>query len=294
MTVSSYDQLRLLRASHPGAVTEAAKARQRGTMPDDGRVMIIAADHPARGAIKVGANPVAMADRRDLIERLCVALATPGCDGVLGTPDILEDLLLLGALEGKMVFGSMNRGGLLGASFEMDDRFTAYDAVTLADMGFDGGKMLTRINMADAGSVATLESSAQAVTALARQGLIAMVEPFMSAWVDGKIKNDLSTNAVILSAAIASGLGATSAYTWLKLPVVENMEMVMASTSLPVLLLGGDPQTSPEETFATWSAAVSLPGCRGLMVGRTLLYPPDEDVAAAVGIATNMVHGGLQ
>ena len=49
-------------------------------------------------------------------------------NGVLGTPDVLEDLLLLGALDDKVVIGSMNRGGLAGTAFEIDDRFTAYDA----------------------------------------------------------------------------------------------------------------------------------------------------------------------
>ena len=68
-----------------------------------------------------------MADRADLLMRLCVALARPGVTGVLGTADILEDLLLLGALHDRSVFGSMNRGGLAGAAFELDDRFTGYD-----------------------------------------------------------------------------------------------------------------------------------------------------------------------
>jgi hypothetical protein len=43
-----------------------------------------------------------MASRTELLERLCTALDRPGVDGVLGTPDILEDLLLLGRLEGKV------------------------------------------------------------------------------------------------------------------------------------------------------------------------------------------------
>jgi hypothetical protein len=29
---------------------------------------------------------------------------------------------------------------------------------------------------------------------------------------------------------------------------------------------------------------------RGLVVGRTLLYPPDDDVAAAVDTAVSLVH----
>ena len=40
--------------------------------------------------------------------------------------------------------------------------------------------MLTRIDLDDPGTVATLEQCARAVTELNRAGLIAMVEPFMS------------------------------------------------------------------------------------------------------------------
>ena len=115
----------------------------------------------------------------------------------------------------------------------------------------------------------------------------------MSRWVDGRIVNDLSTDAVILSVAIASGLGTSSAYTWMKLPVVEDMERVMAATTMPTLLLGGDSGVAPDETFAAWENALSLPGVRGLTVGRTLLYPPDGNVAAAVDIAAGLVHTAL-
>jgi hypothetical protein len=37
---------------------------------------------------------------------------------------VLEDLLLLRRLDGKVAIGSMNRGGLAGTVFEIDDRFT--------------------------------------------------------------------------------------------------------------------------------------------------------------------------
>ena len=146
---------------------------------------MIAADHPARGALRAGERPLAMADRADLLDRLVLALSRPGVNGVLGTPDVLEDLLLLGALDGKVVVGSMNRGGLAGTVFEMDDRFTGYDAAAIAAAGFEGGKMLTRIDPDDPTTVATLESCGHAVSDLAAHGLMAMVEPFISHRVDG-------------------------------------------------------------------------------------------------------------
>lgn len=287
------DLLRDVRARRPDAIADAAaRRRRRSVLRDDGRLMLVAADHPARGALGVQDRAMAMADRGELLRRLVVALQRPGVDGVLGTADILDDLLLLGALENKVVIGSMNRGGLQGASFELDDRFTAYDAATIAAMGYDGGKMLCRIDLGDHGTVATLEACGRAVTELASHRLIAMIEPFMSQRSNGGVRNDLSPDAVVRSVAVASGLGVTSSYSWMKLPVVADMERVMAATTLPALLLGGDPSDAPDETFASWEKALRLPGVRGLVVGRTLLYPPDDDVAAAVDVAASLVRGG--
>jgi hypothetical protein len=251
--------------------------------------MIVAADHPARGALAVGNRPTAMNSRTDLLDRLRAALADPGVDGVLATSDILDDLLLLGALDDKVVFSSFNRGGLAGASFEFDDQMTAATPESTAAAKMNGGKMLCRIALDDPGTVATMAACARAVDGLAARGLIAMVEPFMSSRVNGKVRNDLSPDAVIKSVHIGQGLGATSAYTWMKLPVVDEMDRVMEATTLPTLLLGGDP-TDPDEAFASWEKALGLPSVRGLIVGRTLLYPSDDDVSAAVSTAVSMVR----
>ncbi|MFI6521512.1 aldolase [Spirillospora sp. NPDC050679] len=278
------------RAVDPGAIAAAAARRSRAVsaLGDHGRAMIIAADHPARGALAAGGDPLAMADRGELLHRVCTALERPGVTGVLGTADVLEDLLLLGALEGRAVFGSMNRGGLAGAAFEADDRFTGYDAQAVAGMRFDGGKMLLRIAPEDADTAFTLAGAAQAVNELADRGLIALIEPFWAAWADGRLRNDLSAEAVVRSVAVASGLGRTSAYTWLKLPVVAGMERVLAATTLPVLLLGGEVGDAGA-AFASWAEALAFPQVRGLVVGRSLLYPPDGDVAGAVDRAVALL-----
>jgi DhnA family fructose-bisphosphate aldolase class Ia len=280
------------RVSAPTTIAERWQARKRRPLVGrDGRLLIVAADHPARGALGVRSDKQAMSSRSELVGRLVEALSRPGVDGVLGTPDILEDLLLLGALEDKVVIGSMNRGGLQGATFELDDRFTAFRAQNIAANGLEGGKMLTRIALGDPGTAPTLEASAQAVTELAERGLMAMVEPFISVREAGRVVNQLDPDSTILSMHIAAGLGATSAHTWLKLPVVDELERVMDATTLPTLLLGGDPQTDPDDTYTSWGKALELPSVRGLVVGRALLYPPDGDVAGAVDIAARLVHG---
>lgn len=289
-----FDALRQIRAAQPELVAQRFKQRRkRELLGDDGKLFIVAADHPARGALAVGDRETAMANRYELLERMAIALAHPGVDGVLGTPDILDDLAALGLLDDKIVVGSMNRGGLRGASFEMDDRYTSYDVNSMVERGLDFAKTLIRINLSDAGTAPTLEATAQAVNQAAAAHLPIMLEPFMSNWVNGKVVNDLSTDAVIQSVAIAAGLGNDSSYTWMKLPVVEEMERVMESTTMPTLLLGGDEGKDPDATFASWEHALSLPGVRGLTVGRTLLYPQDGDVAAAVDTAARLVHTNI-
>ncbi len=286
-------QITDLRVTDPGLVARMwAGRRRRPLVGQDGRMLVVAADHPARGALGVRGDAMAMGSRSDLLERLATALSRPGVDGVLGTPDVLDDLLLMGALDDKVVIGSMNRGGLQGSVFELDDRFTGYTADEIAARGLDGGKMLTRIALDDPGTVATLEASAQAVTELARHEVMAMVEPFLSRRRDGKVENLLDPDSTIRSIHVASGLGASSAYTWLKLPVVDDLERVMDATTMPTLLLGGDPKGDPQDSYDAWGRSLGLPSVRGLVVGRALRYPPDGDVGAAVDIAAGLVHGG--
>ncbi len=278
------------RAEHPEAIAIAAQRRsRRPVLGSTGRLMIIAADHTARGILSVGGRNGIMGDRVELLDRLTIGLSRPGVDGVLGTADIIEDLLLLGVLDGKLVIGSMNRGGLPGSAFEIDDRFTGYRAADIVAGGLDGGKMLVRIDLSDPATAPTLESAAAALRDLSAARLMAVVEPFIVTRKDGLAVNDLTPDAVIKSVTIAAGLGGTSAYTWLKLPVVPEMERVAAASTLPVLLLGGDSAGDPDRMYASWQQALRLPTVRGLVVGRSLLYPPDDDVAGAVDTAVGLL-----
>jgi hypothetical protein len=279
------------RTRRPDAIAAAAAARRRpaSLFGEHGKLMIIAADHPARGALRAGADPLAMANRVELLDRIRTALARPGVNGVLGTPDILEDLLLLGELDDKVVIGSMNRGGLAGTTFEIDDRFTAYDADSIAQAGYEGGKMLLRIDPADPGTVSTLQACGNAVAQLAARRVMAMVEPFISHRVDGRVRNDLTAEAMIRAMTVAAGLGTTSAYTWLKVPIVPEMERVMAATTLPALILGGEVTDDADGAYASWSKALRLPTVQGLVIGRSLLYPARGTVADAVDRAVSLL-----
>jgi DhnA family fructose-bisphosphate aldolase class Ia len=97
---------------------------------------------------------------------------------------------------------------------------------------------------------------------------------------------------VTRSIAIASGLGGTSAYTWLKVPVTddpEDMARVMETSTLPAVLLGGEIGDDQEGAYERWAKALRLPTVQGLVVGRSLLYPADGDVAGAVDTAVGLL-----
>jgi len=280
------------RAERPALALELLRTRRRRPLLSDGRLFVVAYDHTARGMLGVPGDPFALADRRRALDALLTALAHPGVDGVLGSADVLEELALLGALDDKLAFGTMNRGGLAGADWELDDRMTAYSAATIAANGLDGGKVLLRLADDDAGTAATLDACARAVDECAARDLPIMVEPL-------PYHHDPTTGAATLlddedallrAVAVGAGLGGTSTSTWLKVPAARNPARMLSTTTLPALILGGSPGPDPEATYASWERAMDVANVRGLVVGRALLFPPDGDVAAAIDRAARIVR----
>jgi hypothetical protein len=279
------------RLEDPNAAAKALKKRTRRKLITDGRLFIVAADHTARGMLGVGDEPFAMADRRRLLDALLVALTNPQVDGVLGSADVIDELALLGALDSKLVFGTMNRGGIMGAKWELDDRMTAYTPQEIALRGLDGGKVLLRLADDDAGTARTLEACAKVVTQMADLKLPIMVEPLPYTGGNGGPAKLIDDDDKLLRAvSIASGLGSSSAYTWLKVPAGSQVERMMAATTLPGLILGGTPGPDPQATYASWERAMKVPNVRGLVVGRSLLFPRDGDVASAIARAARIVR----
>ena len=292
---AAYAELMEARVREPKALQRALAGRARRSIPGvDGRLMLLAADHTARGMLGVGSDPLAIADRFTLLDRLVRGLAVDGVDGVMASADILEELAFLGVLEGRLAIGTMNRGGIIGAKWELDDRLTAYDTEHVASMGLDGGKTLLRIEDTDPGLPRTLEMVARLTTELADLGIMSLIEPLPYLKNEhGGAHLDHSEERLIKVVAIASGLGSSSAFTWLKIPATANPDRVAAATSCPILLLGGDAGAQWEQVFARWEQALAVPNIRGLVPGRALLYPESLTVEEAVGRAARLVHPNL-
>lgn len=268
--------------------------RRRDLVGPDGNLLVIAADHTARGKLSVGGDPLFAADRYTLLDRLVRGLGTAGVDGVLASADILEDLAWLGALDDRLAIGTMNRGGIIGARWELDDRMSSYDAEHIEANGLDGGKMLLRLEETDGAVARTLEAVAAGVTALSDRSLMAMVEPLPYRLDDGRAVEDFSHDRLVQSVAIASGLGSCSAHTWIKLPATSGIEELAAATTIPILMLGGDPGSGIDDVFHRWAQGMRSPNVRGLVAGRTLLYPHHGDIDPVIRRASLLVHGQAQ
>jgi DhnA family fructose-bisphosphate aldolase class Ia len=288
----TYQELLDARVFDPRSLVSALTGRRRRkVLSEDGNLLILAADHTARGKISLGNDPVAMANRYTLLERLVGALANPAVDGVLASADILEELAFLGALNDKLAIGTMNRGGIIGASWELDDRLTSYDPEHIESMGLDGGKTLIRIDYSDPLVARTIETVAALSSQLAERKLLSMIEPlpYMKD-KNGKAVLDPSDDALTTVVAIASGLGSSSAYSWLKIPASKQMAEVAGATSLPILMLGGEPTADDSELFDRWAAGLKVANVRGLVAGRSLLYPADSNSLGAVARAAELVR----
>lgn len=288
----TYQELLDARVFEPRSlVTALTGRRRRKVLSEDGNLLILAADHTARGKISLGNDPVAMSNRYTLLERLVGALANPAVDGVLASADILEELAFLGALNDKLAIGTMNRGGIIGARWELDDRLTSYNPEHIESMGLDGGKTLIRIDYSDPLVARTLETVAALSSQLAERKLLSMIEPlpYMKD-KNGKAVLDPSDDALTTVVAIASGLGSSSAYSWLKIPASKQMAEVAAATSLPILMLGGEPTADDSELFDRWAAGLKVANVRGLVAGRSLLYPADSNSLGAVARAAELVR----
>lgn len=289
-----------MRASDPKAILAHAHHRKRRReLTHDGKLVILAADHPARMVVDTGGEDGLIGNRRDYLARIFQVLQNGNVDGVMGTADILEDLFGLDALmidggaesvlDHRVLVGCMNRGGLSGAAFEMDDRFTAYDASGLQAMNLDGGKMMVRLDLADPASLDTLLGCAQAVDGCIDNGLTAFLEAFIVERTDNGYTTDRTPRGLMQAVSVASGLGDSSLHTWLKLPYCEGYETVAGATTLPILMLGGaarDDKHAVLEEFVTGMTAG--PNVRGCLVGRNVLYA--DDPAAMARAVVSIVH----
>jgi hypothetical protein len=293
-----------LRVSDPELPLRVAKERKRREqLAPAGRLNILASDHPARRVTRVGDDPFRMADRHEYLARTLRVLQSDVVDGVLATMDIIEDLLVIhdmmrqaggpAFLDGKLLVASLNRAGLLGSSWEIDDPMSGPSPAACAEWGLDGTKVLLRLCDAEPDSLKTLLATVRAVSEQAALRLPMFLESLPVEKVEGGYRVIKRAEELTLTAGAAAAFGDSSRYIWLKLPFCENYEMVARSTTLPILLLGGEPVGDVRPFLRELAAGLKAgPNVRGALVGRNVLFPGDGDPFAAAEAAGGLVHRG--
>lgn len=255
-----------------------------------GPAVILAADHRARGVVTV-----------ENYDRYLDALraALPACDGILASAQPLGDLVATGAIEARhRTYLSVNRTGLAGGAFELDDRLVANVGRAAAE-GWTGVKHMTRIDLSDPLTAPALELLGRVLEEAHAAGLEALVESL--SWRHGKVARD--TESIVFAAIVAHDLGAPV----LKVPVpdvpagsarVDAVARVVSSVGVPVLFLGG-PRAGPTGGNADVAGAreavlgeirdAMAGGAAGLAVGRVIFQDPEPAVMA--GLVAGAVRG---
>jgi hypothetical protein len=300
-----YERISGIRVEQPNLAARTAGRRvRRRVLTRDGKLVLLAADHPARMTIAIRGDPTGMGKRHELLSRILRVMVCSRVDGLLGTADVIDELLILENLLGRtearaflddrVLLGSMNRGGLSGSVFELDDGPTGYDAEGIAEMNLDGGKFLLRIDPARADSAKALAYCVEAVKACGARKLPIFVEPLPVITKDGKVTVLRKAEDLIRIVGVASALGSSSAQVWLKLPYCEEFSSVVEATTLPILLLGGDAMDDVGGLLGQVELAMKAgSNVRGVLMGRNLLYPAEGDPLPVAEAVTSMVHEGI-
>lgn len=244
-------------------------------------VLLLAADHRARGVLTIEPYD-------DYLGALRAAL--PAADGILASAQPLGDLAASGAIRaGQRTYLSINRTGLAGSAFELDDRLVA-TVGRAAESGWSGVKLMTRLDLTDPATAAALELLGQVLEAAERSGLEALVEPLV--WRDGAVARDV--DSVVYAAVVAHDLGAPL----LKVPVpdaapgparVDAVARVVGSVGVPVLFLGGPHRQGGRQAVLDEAGDAMAGGGAGLAIGRTVYQ--DDAPAQMAALVADIVHG---
>jgi DhnA family fructose-bisphosphate aldolase class Ia len=300
-----FDRITDIRVSAPEIIEQQALARRRRPrLTRDGRLTILAADHPARGVTHIGADPFIMGNRQQYLGRILRVLTATSFDGFMSTHDMIDDLLIVdylvqagggpSFLDNKVLIGCMQRGGIAGVTGEIDDRFTSYSAESLARFRLDGGKMLLRFVPDDERTLLTVDYCARAVTELNRYDLPAFIEPLRMDHEAGRWVMKNTVDELVKLVGVLAGLGDSSRHTWLKLPYCDGFDRVALATTMPIILLGGPSNEDPRSTFTEFAAGMAAgANVRGAMVGRNVSFPGPDDPAAVAQAVDDIVRRGI-
>jgi DhnA family fructose-bisphosphate aldolase class Ia len=299
---SIFSAITEVRVSSPEIILQEAAARKkRKKLTRDGKLTILAADHPGRMVTRSGDDPIGMCDRQEYLGRALRVVTHPDVDGIMATTDVIEDLFIVNHLvkqgggpsflDEKVVLGSMNRGGLSGTAFEMDDTFTSFSVESIRLLRLDAAKTMFRLEVTSGDSARTMRYNADAISELNRHEIPCFLEILYVSSEGYKVQKSLAE--MVKAIGVASAMGDSSRNLWLKIPYGDNYPRIVRATTLPLLMLGGESRGDPTGTIGEFVAGMKAgANVRGALVGRNILFPGKDDPLAVALAVNHVVHDG--
>ena len=292
---SIFQKLNEIKVFHPEVIEQEAEMRRKPGFPHQ-RLVFAAADHNARMINEYKGNPIGLSNRREYLTRLVRMLESDKIDGIEATPDILEDLVILNKLrreagekaflKGKMLIGTVNRGGLKNTVWEMDDLPSCFTVERLWKLRFDGVKFMLRINPGDERSKYTLRYCAETVNEAERYGMPVFIEALYVETENGRLALRTDTESLCKVTGVTGALGCTGANKWLELPLNSEYQVPTSATTCPVLVVPDEKESEPEAVVAEYTKEIGLNyNIRGILLGRNVMYNDADPLPIAEAIA---------
>lgn len=291
-----FEALGEIKAFCPEIAEQEAAGRKRPGFPHK-RLVFAAADHNARMINEYQGNPIGLSNRREYLSRLVRMLESRGVDGVEATPDVIEDLMILNKLfreagreeflAGKMLVGTVNRGGLKNTVWEMDDLPACYTVERLKKLSMDGVKFMIRLNPMDERSKYTLKYCADAVNAAEAAGLPIFIEALYVETTERGFAMRTDTESLCRATGVVAALGCRGAGKWIELPLNGEYHIPVAATTCPVLVVPDETESEPEAVVREYTKEIGLAGnIRGILLGRNVMYNKQDPLPMADAIAS--------
>lgn len=296
-----FQALNEIKAFHPQVIEEEAALRKKPGFPHD-KLVFAAADHNARMINEYKGNPIGLSNRREYLSRLVRMLQSDAIDGIEATPDIIEDLLIINKLrreagekaflDGKMLVGTVNRGGLKNTVWEMDDLPACFTVERIAKLRMDGVKFMIRVNPLDARSRHTVRYCADAVNEAEKYGLPVFIEALYVETAETGFAMKTDSESLCKVVGVVGALGCTSANKWIEVPLNQEYHVPTSATTCPVLVVPDEVESEPLAVVKEYTKEIGLNyNIRGILLGRNVMYNESDPLPIAEAIA-NVWHTG--
>lgn len=290
-----FSKVNEIKAFHPEVVEQEAFLKKKPGFPHE-RLVLAAADHNARMINEYKGNPIGLSNRREYLSRLVRILFSDKVDGVEATPDIIEDLIIINKilrekgekdfLRGKMLIGTVNRGGLKNTVFEMDDLCSCFTVDRIGKLNMDGVKFMLRLNPMDEKSQNTLAYCANTVNEAVKYGLPVFIEALYVENADRGFAMKTDTESLCKVVGVTGALGCTGANKWIEVPLNREYQIPAGATTCPVLVVPDEVEEEPDAVVKEYTKEIGLSyNIRGILLGRNVMYNVSDPMPIADAIA---------